>query len=568
MRLPAGTDRETQLARETIAAAAAAGMTVFDTAHAYGAGEAGVGANERLLAQALVHSGQGQGPSARVITKGGMSRAGDAWVPDGRAKAIARDCEASLAAVAPLAIDMYLIHAPDPRTPWRTSVRALAALVDRGLVQHVGLSNVNRSQLDEALEFAPVAAVEVALSINDQRALRGGIVERCDELGIALLAHSPLGGPRRVGALLRNHALIEAAATQDATAAELALAWLLDLSPAVIAIPGARRPESARSAASAATLTLDADGREQLRSAFGGLHRAHGHPRPGGGDDGDVVIVMGIPGAGKSRLAEEYVGRGYVRLNRDERGGSLRQIADDLEAALASGARQVVLDNTYLARSARSYVVETAARHGIAARCIWLSTPLGQAQVNLVARLLEQFETLPAPAELRRLSRNVPGILTPTSQMRALRELEEPSPDEGFAKVEVVRFARAPSSGEKPIGVLVAAAALKTDGWEAALEAEHRAAAHLVFDWRPDGVPDLLDPYVQQLARAVAGPVSAALCPHGGGPPACWCRPPLPGLALAFARTHGLDLARSVVVGCRPTDRTLATALGARYVSV
>jgi aryl-alcohol dehydrogenase-like predicted oxidoreductase len=572
MRLPAGTDRETRLARETIAAAAAAGMTVFDTAHAYGTGEAGVGANERLLAQALADSDQGH--SARVITKGGMSRAGGTWVPDGRAKAIARDCEASLATLAPFAIDMYLIHAPDPRTPWRTSVRALARLVDQGLVQHVGLSNVNRSQLDEALELAPVAAVEVALSINDQRAARGGIVERCHELGIALLAHSPLGGPRRVGALLRNQPLIDAAATQGATAAELALAWLLDLSPAVIAIPGARRPESARSAANAATLTLDADGREQLRRAFGGLPRTRAEPRLRGRDDGDgdgdgdVVIVMGIPGAGKSRLAEEYVGRGYVRLNRDERGGSLRQIADELEATLASGARHVVLDNTYLARSARSYVVETAARNGVAARCIWLSTPLAQAQVNLVARLLEQFETLPAPDELRRLSRNAAGILTPTSQMRALRELEEPSRDEGFAEVEVVPFARAPSSGEKRIGVLVAAAALRTDGWEGALEPEHRDAAHLVFDWRPDGTPDLLDPYLEQLGRAVAGPVSAALCPHGGGPPACWCRPPLPGLALAFARTHGLDLASSVVVGCRPTDRTLATALGARYVAV
>ena len=55
-----------------------------------------------------------------------MTRAGGAWVPDGRAKAILGDCEASLAALDGLAIDLYLIHAPDPRTPWRTSVRALA----------------------------------------------------------------------------------------------------------------------------------------------------------------------------------------------------------------------------------------------------------------------------------------------------------------------------------------------------------------------------------------------------------------------------------------------------------
>ena len=98
----------------------------------------------------------------------------------------------------------------------------------------------------------------------------------------------------------------------------------------------------------------------------------------------------------------------------------------------------MVLDNTYLTRSSRSYVIEAAARHGIATRCIWYSTTLAKAQANLVDRLLERFETLPQPDELRRLSRTVPGVLTPTSQMRTLRELEEPSPDEGFAAIEVV----------------------------------------------------------------------------------------------------------------------------------
>ena len=100
-----------------------------------------------------------------------MARVGGAWIPDGRAKAIRADCEASLAALDGLPIDLYLIHAPDPRTPWRTSVRALARLLDDGLVRHIGLSNVNRLQLDEAVELAPVAAVQVALSPFDDRAL-------------------------------------------------------------------------------------------------------------------------------------------------------------------------------------------------------------------------------------------------------------------------------------------------------------------------------------------------------------------------------------------------------------
>ena len=96
-------------------------------------------------------------------------------VPDGRAKAIRADCEASLEALDGLPIDLYLLHAPHPRMPWRTSVRALTRLLKDGLASHVGLANVNRGQLDEALELAPVAAVQVALSVVDDQALRGGV---------------------------------------------------------------------------------------------------------------------------------------------------------------------------------------------------------------------------------------------------------------------------------------------------------------------------------------------------------------------------------------------------------
>ena len=95
MRLPADGDA-------TIAAAVEAGVTVFDTARAYGD-------NERLVARALRRCGAER--DARVVTKGGMTRPAGGWVPDGRAKAILADCEASLAALDGLEIDLYLIHA-------------------------------------------------------------------------------------------------------------------------------------------------------------------------------------------------------------------------------------------------------------------------------------------------------------------------------------------------------------------------------------------------------------------------------------------------------------------------
>jgi hypothetical protein len=277
---------------------------------------------------------------------------------------------------------------------------------------------------------------------------------------------------------------------------------------------------------------------------------------------------MGIPGGGKSRLAEEYVARGYLRLNRDERGGTLRELAGALDDELASGARRFVLDNTYLTRATRSYVIDVASRHQVPTRCIWLDTPLAQAQVNLVERVLDRFGSLPTPEELQLLARREPGILVPTSQMRALRELEPPSTDEGFSGIEQVPFARTPQADRARVGVFVAAAALRHPDWTYAPERCDRAAPHLVFDWSPGDTVDSLTACVARLAAEVSGPVESALCAHAAGPPRCWCRPPLPGLLLAFARAHSLDLSWSTLVGSAPAHRTLATTLGAHYVPV
>jgi aryl-alcohol dehydrogenase-like predicted oxidoreductase/predicted kinase len=565
MRLSTDPERDEERGHAVIQAAARAGVTVFDTARAYGPTPSAAGHNERLLAAAL--RGCGAARCARVVTKGGMGRAGGAWIPDGRAKAIRADCEASLDALGGLAIDTYLLHAPDPRTPWPTSVRALAALLDEGLVARVGVCNVNRRQLDEALELAPISAVQVAVSIQDDRALRGAIVSRCAERGIPLIAHSPLGGVRRAGSLARDQTLASIAAAHGVEPAEVALAWLLTLSPTLVAIPGARRPETARSAAHAAALALTDDELAALRHPPRRGSRAL-PPTAVAPATAEVVMVMGIPGAGKTRIARDYVARGYERLNRDERGGSLRDVTHALDERLAAGASRVVLDNTYLTRAARSYVLETAARHGSPVTCMWLNTPLAQAQVNLVRRLIERFGTVPGPEELRALARLHEGVMAPTSQMRALRELEPPSLDEGFADVREVAFARVPESQHGGPGVLVAAPALERPGWEAAIAAADPQAPHLVFDWRPDGAPDELDGPVARLRQVVRAPVQGALCPHGAGPPRCWCRPPLPGLALSFAATHRLDPSRSVVVGSGPAHRTLANALGAHHVGV
>ena len=481
-----------------------------------------------------------------------MSRPNGAWVPDGRAKAIRADCEASLEALGGLEIDLYLLHTPDPRTPWSTSVRALARLVDEGLVARVGVCNVSRAQLDEAIELAPIAAVQVGLSVLDDTALRGGVVDRCAELGIAVIAHSPLGGPRRVRQLSKHAELAAIAGARGVTEAEAALAWVLALGPHVMAIPGARRPNAARSAVRAASIDLTDDERRRIG---GGRRRAGRHPVTG-----DVVLVMGVPGAGKSLLADGYVNRGYLRLNRDEAGGSLRDLAGALERRARKwcergGSRQHVPHArvAQLRRGSRRAprrcgavrLAGHAARTGsgeprrAAARAVRRASDAGAAQDGRALRggpavsdaADEGLPRARASGRRRRVFVDRAHCVRACSSRR-LGRLSSPPPIRSRRSRSTAQRRRRTSSST---GVLAATSTTARDA-------------------------------VAGAQRVVSGLVEGAICPHPGGPPVCWCRPPLPGLPLAFAHRHGVDPTKSVVVGSSASHRTLANALGARFV--
>ena len=300
-----------------------------------------------------------------------------------------------------LAIDLYLLHAPDPRTPWRTSVRALARLADDGLVRRVGRRNVNRRQLDEALELAPIAAVQVALSPFDDRALRGGVVERCAEAGIAVIAHSPLGGPRRAGGLARRRAARRGRGRTRrdpgrgrARVAARALAG------------GGRDPGRAasrdralgRAARRGSSSTPGSAQRSLARSARRlGPRRA---ARPA--DDADVVRRHGHPGS-REEPRRRGVRRARLPAPQPRRARRLAARARRRARRGAVGGRAAGRARQHVphARGPQPRRSRPRGRHGAAARCIWLDTPLAQAQVNLVERLLDRFGSLPEPEELR-----------------------------------------------------------------------------------------------------------------------------------------------------------------------
>jgi histidinol phosphatase-like enzyme len=295
---------------------------------------------------------------------------------------------------------------------------------------------------------------------------------------------------------------------------------------------------------------------------------------------------MGLPGAGKSRLAATLVDRGYARLNRDEAGGSLASLIPPLEHGIAQGGTRFVLDNTYLTRDGRMPVVEVAHRHGFAARCTWVTTSLEEAQVNAVWRLVSRYGRLPTPEDLRSLARDDPAAIGPGALFRCQRALEPPQASEGFSSIEAVAFRRerdpsltaravicwcdgvlsrsrsgrrAPCSADD-VEVLPGRRAVlrryEADGWRI-----------LGLAWRPEiaqgaARPDEVAAAFGQIRDLLGTDMEIAHCPHDAGPPVCWCRKPLPGLGVLLVLRHRLDPARTVYVGAGPQDRVFARRLG------
>ena len=571
MRLSTEPTRDEDRAVEVIGAAIDAGVGVFDTARSYALDGRDFGHNERLLARALRSR---PGAAARVITKCGMRRDAGAWIPDGRARAIAEDAAASAEALAGVPIDVLLLHAPDPRVSFATSVRALARIHTDGLARSVGVSNVSRKQLDVALGEAPVAAVEVALGAYDDLAIRSGVVELCLERGIQVLAHAPLGGPERARRLARDPELVRIAASMSASPLEVFLAYLLAVNPGIVPVVGARRVETVRSLERAAQVVLAADQLAALDARFASLGRTRQPvtPLPAAAGEREVVLLIGVPGSGKSRAARAYVERGYERLNRDLQGGSLKKLAQRLDEHLTEGVARVVLDNTYVTRASRYDVLRVAAAHGAKVHCVHLETPLAEAQINVIVRMLERFGKLVEPEEINKLAKIDAAALAPHAVFRMLRELEPPAADEGFASVEHVPFVRQHRAGGVA-GSFIALTALGPvaamgDGLLALLRDTPEASPVLVYGWQPDvtqNVVAALRASLEDVGRAAGRRVELAVCPHPAGRPICWCRPPLPGLLLTFAQRHAIDLRVSTSIGTSPTDGNMARALGMTF---
>jgi aryl-alcohol dehydrogenase-like predicted oxidoreductase len=259
----------------------------LDTADIYGFGD-----NEKLVG-AVVSARRDE---VFLATKFGnrVDRDSGAWRVDTSAGWVRDACDASLRRLGVDTIDLYYAHRRNPATPVEETVEAMAALVAAGKVRYLGLSEVSPATLRAAYAVHPIAALQVEYSLFTREVVEGELLNTCRELGVAVVAYSPVGRGLLTGTvtsraaltpndwrhtaprfsdenIARNLPLVEAvrSVAEDigCTPAQAAIAWLLAQGDDIVAIPGTKRVRYLEENTAAADLTLTAAQLDRLRAA-------------------------------------------------------------------------------------------------------------------------------------------------------------------------------------------------------------------------------------------------------------------------------------------------------------
>ncbi|MEW6689331.1 MAG: aldo/keto reductase [Pseudomonadota bacterium] len=219
-----GPPKDRAAAHRVLRRAIELGVDFFDTADSYGPH-----VDEELIAEALHPYPKG----LVIATKGGLLRPRpSAWDPDGRPEHLKRALEGSLKRLKLERIDLYQLHAPDPKVPFADSVGALADAQKAGKIRHIGVSNVTVKQLEQARKICPIVSVQNEYNYGERSS--EDVLKACERLGIAFLPWYPLGA----GEALKKEKIKAISKKTQASPAQVCLAWLLARSPVMLPIPG------------------------------------------------------------------------------------------------------------------------------------------------------------------------------------------------------------------------------------------------------------------------------------------------------------------------------------------
>ena len=225
----------------TLRRAVELGVNFIDTADSYGPN-----VSEELIAEALVP----YPPGVVIATKGGWERPGPGqWTHNASPSHLREAVDGSLKRLRLDRIEIYQLHTPDLAVSFEASVETLARLREQGKVRHIGLSNVTREHIERARKIVPIVSVQNRYSFADRE--WDYVVNYCEENGIVFIPWAPLGSGKRASEVLEK-----VAKKLNATPLQVALAWLLKRSPAMLPIPGTSSPKHLDENVAAASLEL------------------------------------------------------------------------------------------------------------------------------------------------------------------------------------------------------------------------------------------------------------------------------------------------------------------------
>ncbi len=217
-----GAPKDRQEAIRVLQRAVDLGVNFIDTAYSYGPHVA-----EQLIADALYPY-----PGLVIATKGGLERPGpDQWVENGRPEFLRRNLEESLQRLRLDRIELWQLHRIDPKVPAQEQFEAVREFQREGLIRHVGLSEVTVEEIDRARKVLPIVSVQNLYNVTNRK--WEDEVAYSEREGLAFIPWFPLSA----GAV--DHPVLNRIAAQHgATVFQVALAWLLEHSPAMLVIPG------------------------------------------------------------------------------------------------------------------------------------------------------------------------------------------------------------------------------------------------------------------------------------------------------------------------------------------
>jgi aryl-alcohol dehydrogenase-like predicted oxidoreductase len=198
----------------------------------------------------------------------------EAWSRDARPEHLRRACEGSLRRLRRERIDVYQLHAPDPKVPLEDSVGELVRLKSEGKIAHIGVSNVSVEELQRCERLTPVVSVQNRYNLEDRDS--DAVLAYCESRTIAFLPWAPLGSGRhaRASGVMRvlervrgsgaPRALERVAERHGITVGQAAIAWLLERSPVMLPIPGTGSIEHLEQNVAAAAVRLSREDMQEL----------------------------------------------------------------------------------------------------------------------------------------------------------------------------------------------------------------------------------------------------------------------------------------------------------------